>query len=97
MDIDKTIERSEFLDFARQLVESGEFDISSRSIANEVAEHGFASLDLEQQKEIEGKIFQQFAGAICSRCNENVRWSELSESLKNGGLCGHCDYKAMKE
>lgn len=84
-----------FADFLREIVDSGRIEGVELGVAKQVIGQGRDSLSDKQRS-----IFDQVLGAnttkMCSRCESGIPWSEMLESLDNGGMCSYCAHQMQK-
>jgi len=83
----KNWKKEEFHDFLRQLIDNDELDDDQLEVINLVIEG--EDLD-EDQDTILQDIKEEFVTEECSRCNDELKWSEMYEAYGNEGKCTAC-------
>ena len=80
----------DFNDFVKEIMDNKRFsDSKEEGIASLVIDKGFDSLS-EKQKFVFEKAISYFVYDECSRCGNDIPWSEMSAAEDNGGMCSWC-------
>jgi len=77
-------------EFLQLLIDTERFnDQKEVGITKFVIEQGFEKLS-SKQKFIFNKAIEEYVFEECSRCGNEIPWSEMSAAEDNGGLCSWC-------
>lgn len=80
----------DFNDFIQELIDGKRLnDTKEEGIAKHVIDKGFDTLS-EKQKFVFEKAISYYVYEECTRCGEEIPWSEMSAAEDNGGMCSWC-------
>lgn len=80
----------DFNDFVKEIIDNKKLsDSKEEGIASLVIDKGFDSLS-DKQKFVFEKSINYFVYDECSRCRNDIPWSEMLAAEDNGGMCSWC-------
>lgn len=80
----------DFNDFVKGLIDNKRLnDSKEEGIASLVIDKGFKSLT-DKQKFVFEKAISHYVYDECSRCGNEIPWSEMSAAEDNGSMCSWC-------
>lgn len=89
MEIRRYIEE-DFKDFVKELIDNKRLnDSKEEGIASLVIDKGFDLLS-DKQKFVFEKAISHFVYDKCTRCGNEIPWSEMSAAEDNGVMCSWC-------
>ena len=87
----------DFNDFLQELLDGKRFnDAKEEGITKLVIDKGFDSLS-DKQKFVFKDAIKHFEIEECSRCGEQIPWSEMSAAEDNGEKCSWCQQLGREE
>ena len=85
-----------FNDFLKQLVNGGRLEGSAEGITKLVINKGMEKLTPKQMYVFNEYVLGVHKVSECSRCSNDIPWSEMYEALNNDGLCNYCWHMSAK-
>jgi hypothetical protein len=85
-------EESEFIDFLRSLISYGDFSSNATTlgITKQVISKGLKSLTEKQSSAFETLVLKPYTRKLCPNCSCRIPWSEMFETVVEGGECREC-------
>jgi hypothetical protein len=81
---------SDFRDFLQTVVDYRGLYGPALGITKRVIDEGLAYLSAKQQHVFTKYVLEEHTVPECSRCNNDIPWSEMQHALDNGHLCSWC-------
>ena len=98
IDIRQVVQEEEYLDYLKDLIQSGMIDGQAAiGIAKQVASGQANQLSDKQWDVFEKYVFKPFYVEECTRCACEIPWCEMMDALDNGGYCNYCVHMMEKD
>jgi DNA-directed RNA polymerase subunit RPC12/RpoP len=85
-------EESEFIDFLKSLILNDVFpsNYNIAEIVESVIKKGIKNMNKTQAKNISTGILRNYTRVLCPNCSYRIPWSEMFETVVEGGECRNC-------
>ncbi len=93
---DHTGDNGDFTDFLQRLINRGVLEGAAEGITKFVIDKGLQRLTPKQMYVFNQYVLGEYVFQECSRCSNEITWSEMSAALDNGGLCNYCWHMSEK-
>lgn len=78
-----------YSEFLQELIDMGHIDGAALGITKLVINKGEESLSEKQRYVFQNYVIDEFT-VRCSRCGDEIPWSEMYIALTDHGMCGWC-------
>lgn len=80
----------DFEDFLQQLIDGGHLEGAALGITKQIISNGQDGLSDKQLYVFKTQVLEVYAEADCSRCGNEIPWSEKYFAIDESGLCSWC-------
>ncbi len=83
--------------FVQELIDRGCLDDPALGVAKLWVDKGEDELTEKQMYVLKEHVLGAYVTEHCTRCSQDIPWSEMLEAYDNGGLCSLCAHKVSKD
>lgn len=87
----------DFNSYLDELLDIGALDGAALGITKFLRDNEYSALSEGQKYTFNNEVIKFHSVNECTRCSNDVPWSEMNEAADNGGYCGWCIHQIEKE